>query len=170
MPVLPVLTYPHPLLKQKTPETDLNGPEWALVLGQLRETMSYYPGCVGLAAPQLGHLFRCLVVDVSASPRAGENHGLLQLVNPKILEAAQWKIGREGCLSFPDLLANVKRAQRIRLEAVNEKKEKVELVCSGFEAVALQHEIDHLDGMLFLDRIRSSKDLFERKKTAPAPL
>ena len=170
MPIPPVLTYPHPLLKQKAPETDLNSPEWTAVLSRLRETMGFYPGCVGLAAPQIGSLLRCLVVDVSASPRAGENHGLLQLVNPKILEATQWKVGREGCLSFPDLLANVKRAQKIRLEAVNEKKEKVELTCSGFEAVALQHEMDHLDGLLFLDRIRSSKDLFERKKTTSTPL
>ena len=125
---------------------------------------------VGLAAPQIGLAERCVVVDVSRSPRAGENHGLLRLVNPAILEASQWKIGREGCLSFPDLLANVKRAQKIRVSALNEKGEKLNFVSLGFEAVAIQHEIDHLDGILFLDRVRSSKDLFERKKEAGLPI
>ena len=170
MAVLPVLTYPHPLLKEKSPEADPSDPRLAAALADLSETMSHYPGCVGLAAPQLGYSLRCLVVDVSRSPRAGKNHGLLKLVNPVIQEASQWKISREGCLSFPDLLANVKRAQKIKINALNEQMERLELVCEGFEAVALQHELDHLDGILFLDRIRSSKDLFERRKTAPEAL
>ncbi|MGH7739843.1 MAG: peptide deformylase, partial [bacterium] len=129
------------------------------------------PGCVGLAAPQIHHAVRALVVDVSASPRAGTTgtSGLLQLLNPVIVEASQWKMGREGCLSFPDLLANVKRAQKITIRALNEKKEPIEFLSHGFEAVAIQHEIDHLDGILFLDRIRSSKDLFERIKRAAPP-
>lgn len=164
MAVLPVLTYPHPLLKQAVPEADRADGSLREVLEDLADTLSHHPGCVGLAAPQVGHAARCLVVDVSRSPRAGENHGLLKLVNPRILEATQWKVGREGCLSFPDLLANVKRAQKLRLGALNERMEPVEVKASGFEAVALQHELDHLDGILFLDRIRSSKDLFERRK------
>ncbi|HJT23574.1 MAG TPA: peptide deformylase, partial [bacterium] len=139
-------------------------PSGLAALLDLRDTMERHPGCVGLAAPQIGHRVRAIVVDVSRSARPCENHGLLRLLNPEILEASQWKASREGCLSFPDLLANVKRAQKIRLRAFNERWEEVELACVGFEAVALQHEIDHLDGILFLDRIRSSKDLFERRK------
>jgi peptide deformylase len=139
-------------------------------LRDLEETMRAHPGCVGLAAPQVGHDLRCLVVDVSSSPRAVENHGTLRLVNPRILEATQWKTSREGCLSFPDLLANVKRAQRIKVAALDEAGVPVGFVAVGFEAVALQHEIDHLDGVLFLDRIRSSKDLYERRKVAPGQL
>jgi peptide deformylase len=166
MAVLPVFIYPHPMLKQKLTETDPDLASLKSVFGDLVETLRHHPGCVGLAAPQIGHTLRALVVDVSCSPRAEENHGLLHLVNPHILEASQWKISREGCLSFPDLLANVKRAQKIRLEAHTEKWEKIVLNCRGFEAVALQHELDHLDGILFLDRIRSSKDLFERRKTS----
>ncbi len=166
MAVLPVLLYPDPRLKVPAPEADLKSPLWAEVLRDLVDTMAHHPGCVGLAAPQVGHSTRCLVVDVSRSSRGGENHGLLQLVNPKILESSQWKVGREGCLSFPDLLANVKRAQKLRLSAWNEQGEAVEFTALGFEAVALQHEMDHLDGLLFLDRIRSSKDLFERRKQA----
>ncbi len=128
------------------------------------DTLRAFPGCVGLAAPQVGAMVRCLVVDVSASSRAGQSHGLLQLANPRLVEASQWKISREGCLSFPNLLANVKRAQKIRVSALDPSGLPLDLTCTGYEAVAIQHEMDHLDGILFLDRIRSSKDLFERHK------
>jgi len=165
MAVLPVLSYPHPLLKQKAPETDPRDPRVLNALRDLTDTLLAHPGCVGLAAPQIGYSLRCLVVDASRSPRGHANQGLLKLVEPNILEASQWKIGREGCLSFPDLLANVKRAQKLTLAAWNEKGERVEMRSTDFEAVALQHEMDHLDGVLFLDRVRSSKDLFERRKT-----
>jgi peptide deformylase len=168
MAVQPVLTYPHPLLKQKVPEAGFSDSQVALVLTDLLDTLLHHPGCVGLAAPQIGHSIRCVIVDVSSSPRAGENHGLLKLVNPRILESSQWKMCREGCLSFPDLLANVKRAQKIRVSALDESGQPLDLHCAGFEAVALQHEIDHLDGILFLDRLRSSKDLFERHKAPSA--
>src|ERR1700722_9448307 len=169
MAVRPVLLYPHPALKEKVADTR-PGAFTAQVLEDLTDTLRNSPGCVGLAAPQINHPVRALVVDVSASSRgqsaATANQGLLRLLNPVLVEASQWKISREGCLSFPDLLANVKRAQRIRVRALNEKNEPVDFLSFGFEAVALQHEIDHLDGILFLDRIRSSKDLFERRKTA----
>ena len=164
MAVLPVLTYPHPLLKQKAPESIFLNSGSEKTFKDLRDTMRHHPGCVGLAAPQIGQLTRAMAVDVSASPRAGANHGLLLLLNPKITAASQWKTSREGCLSFPGLLANVKRAQKIRVEALNPAGEKVSYHCLDFEAVAIQHEIDHLDGIVFLDRIRSSQDLFERLK------
>ena len=170
MSVRPVLTYPDAFLKTKVVPTDPNDPTLAAVLVDLTDTMNQHPGCVGLAAPQIGHARRCVIIDVSRSARAGENHGLLKLINPFIHEASQWKVSREGCLSFPDLLANVKRAQRIRFSAYNERLEPIELVSTGFEAVAVQHEIDHLDGILFLDRIRSAQDLFERRKAVEQPL
>ena len=167
MSVRPVLLYPDPFLKEKAPEAPFNAAT-ADVFADLVDTLRSAPGCVGLAATQIHHPVRALVVDVSASSRAGENHGLLQLLNPVLVEASQWKISREGCLSFPDLLANVKRAQKIKIRALNEKNETLEFVSFGFEAVAIQHEMDHLDGILFLDRIRSSKDLFERRKAPEA--
>jgi peptide deformylase len=163
MSVLTVLTYPHELLKEKMPEMSKESLDLPALSRDLIDTLNHFTGCVGLAAPQVGLRVRALVVDVSRSPRAESHHGLIFLLNPKILEASQWKISREGCLSFPHLLANVKRAQKIRLEGINSFGERVEMLSTGFEAVALQHEIDHLDGILFLDRIRSSKDLFERK-------
>ena len=170
MAVQTVLTYPDPRLKEVSPEADSKNARFGTVFNDLVDTLRAFPGCVGLAAPQIGEMTRCLVVDVSVSPRAGENHGLLRLANPKLMEASQWKTSREGCLSFPHLLANVKRAQKIRLRAQDPEGSPLELTCVGFEAVAIQHEIDHLDGILFLDRIRSSKDLFERRKSgAQAP-
>lgn len=165
MAVRPVLTYPHPLLKEKLPRTSPEDPRLAGVFEDLIDTLLAHPGCVGLAASQVGHPLRCLVVDVSRSLRDHAGQGLLKLVDPQVLEASQWKAGREGCLSFPDLLANVKRARKLTLEAWNEKGVRVRVESVEFEAVALQHEMDHLDGILFLDRIRSSKDLFERRKT-----
>jgi peptide deformylase len=168
MPIKPVLTYPHPALKQKITDLTMDKDRFTPVLTDLTDTLNHHMGCVGLAAPQIGHEQRCVIVDVSRSPRAGENHGLLKLIHPVILEASQWKVSREGCLSFPNLLANVKRAQKIRFSAYNENLEAFELVSVGFEAVAIQHELDHLDGILFLDRIRSSKDLFERRNSAPS--
>jgi len=170
MAVRPVLTYPDPFLKTKVPPSNPKDPRIKEVLQDLVDTMSHHPGCVGIAAPQLAHAERCLVVDVSRSSRAEENHGLLRLVNPVILESSQWKFSREGCLSFPDLLANVKRAQKIRFSALDGNLQPFEMTSSGFEAVAIQHELDHLDGLLFLDRIRSSKDLFERRKPQAEPL
>jgi peptide deformylase len=167
MPVVPVLIYPHPLLKKPTPLVDPADPELASVFADLVDTLRRHPGCVGLAAPQIGRLVRAMVVDVSASPRARENHGLVRIVNPIVSEASQWKVGREGCLSFPDLLANVKRAHKARLQGLAPDGQPLDLACVGFEAVALQHEVDHLDGVVFLDRIRSSRDLFERR-TRPA--
>jgi peptide deformylase len=164
--IRPVLTYPHPSLKQKCAASSLAESRLSLVLTDLIDTMNQHAGCVGLAAPQIGYSERCIIVDLSRSPRPNQNHGLLKLINPVILEMSQWKVSREGCLSFPDLLANVKRAQKIRFSALNERLEPFELTAVDFEAVAIQHELDHLDGILFLDRIRSSKDLFERRNPA----
>src|SRR5262245_41524365 len=106
MAVVPVLIYPHPELKMPAAPADPHDPALAGLFADLVDTMRHYRGCVGLAAPQIGRRVRALVVDVSDSPRAREPHGLLRIVNPEIVEASQWKIGREGCLSFPDLLAN----------------------------------------------------------------
>lgn len=164
MAVVPVLIYPHPLLKKKAPVADPADPQLARVFEDLVDTLRHHRGCVGLAAPQIGHLVRALVVDVSGSPRARDHHGLMRIVNPVLAESSQWKIGREGCLSFPDLLANVKRAQKARVQGLGVQGEPLDLACTGYEAVALQHEIDHVDGIVFLDRIRSSHDLFERRR------
>jgi len=170
MAVKEVLTFPHPLLKQKIAGAPSTGPLVEQALADLADTMTAHPGCVGIAAPQIGLPLRVLVVDVSRSKRPSENHGLLRMVEPVILEASQWKMSREGCLSFPNLLANVKRAQKIVVEFGDGSGGKDRITALGFDAVAIQHEIDHPEGILFLDKIRSSKDLFERPAPANQPL
>jgi peptide deformylase len=120
--------------------------------------------CVGLAAPQLGELVRLVVVDVSEHPRATRHHGLLVLVNPAVTRTSGSEVAREGCLSIPELTANVRRATDIVVEGSTPGGETVVVEAEGFEARCLLHEIDHLDGILFLDRVDSlSADVFRRK-------
>jgi peptide deformylase len=166
MTVRDVLRYPHPSLKQVA--RPLDGEERELVEGvasDLANTMRSYPGCVGLAAPQLDELVRMIAVDVSEHPRATKQHGLLVLVNPRIMLASGAEVGREGCLSIPDLTANVRRATEIVVEALTPEGEMRVVESEGFEARCIQHELDHLDGILFLDRVDSLKtDVFQRKR------
>jgi peptide deformylase len=106
-----------------------------------------------------------VIVDVSEHPRATRNHGLLVLVNPVIVLNSGREVAREGCLSIPDLTANVERATHIVVEAADPRGATLAIEAEGFEARALQHEIDHLDGLLFLDRVASlATDVFPRKR------
>ena len=122
------------------------------------------PRTVGIAAPQVGDGRRVAVVDVGRNPKhADTGHGPLVLVNPKVVAHAGEQIGREGCLSLPDFTANVRRWLRVTVEAVDLDGVPLRVEATGFEAVVLQHEIDHLDGILFLDRVENIKtDLFRR--------
>jgi peptide deformylase len=120
---------------------------------------------VGLAAPQLDELVRIVAVDVTDHPRATTSNGLLVLVNPEVVEAFGSEVAREGCLSIPDLTANVRRATRIVVEATTTEQDARRVVAEGFEARCLLHELDHLDGILFLDRVESLKtDVFRRQQ------
>jgi peptide deformylase len=160
-----VLRYPHPSLKQQARELG-SGDDAVVaeVAADLVETMESFGHCVGLAAPQLDHLVRMVAVDVTGHKKATTQNGLLVLVNPVIAEAEGAEVGREGCLSIPHLTANVRRATRIRVEARTPDGEPVSVESEAFEARCLQHEIDHLDGLLFLDRVDSfASDVFRRK-------
>jgi peptide deformylase len=162
VPVVPVLLYPDPLLKQAcTPVEDFD--RAARIAADLVDTMRSHTRCVGLAAPQLGELVRMAVVDVTGHPKAESCQGLVVLVNPEIVRADGDELGREGCLSIPELTANVRRATRIEVAAVTPAGEPVAFEATAFEARVLQHELDHLDGVLFLDRIASKQDLFRRR-------
>ena len=167
MAILPILKFPDPLLKERSaPVTGVDA-EVSSVIDDLLETMRASPGGVGIAAPQVGVLKRIVVVDVSAHRRGGQeqNHGLLVLVNPEILARGGKQLVREGCMSVPDYTANVQRAQWVLVDALDREGKQLILEAIGFEAVAIQHEMDHLDGVLFLDRVVSIKtDLFRRKK------
>jgi peptide deformylase len=160
-----VLRYPHPSLKHKARELGpADGGVIAEVATDLVDTMESFGHCVGLAAPQLDHLVRIVAVDVTGHKKATSQNGLLVLVNPVVVEAEGAEVGREGCLSIPHLTANVRRATRIRVDARDPQGEPVSVESEAFEARCLQHEIDHLDGLLFLDRVDSlSADVFRRK-------
>jgi peptide deformylase len=161
-----VLVHPDPRLKQVARR--LAEEESALaarVAGDLVDTMRGGPRCVGVAAPQIGELVRIVVVDCSTHPKALVNHGLLVLVNPAVVAAEGSEIGREGCLSIPEITANVRRATAVVVEAHGPDGAPVRIEAEGFEARALQHEIDHLDGVLILDRVASlDTDVFRRRR------
>ena len=168
MPVREVLRYPHPVLKR---EARALGPEDAdavrRVARDLLDTMRSFPRCVGIAAPQIDELVRIVVVDVTDHPKATACHGELVLVNPRVASAAGAEVAREGCLSIPDLTANVRRATKVRIEATDPEGRIRTVETEGFEARCLLHELDHLDGILFLDRVDSiATDVFQRKRYA----
>jgi len=161
--VLPILTYPDATLKQVSHEVEQIDDTVLSFITELEETMRNGPGGVGIAAPQVGHFERIVIVDVSSKPKI-EQHGRLVLINPEISRWDGMKVGREGCMSVPDFTGNVIRAERIALSYLDEQGESQELEASGYEARAIQHELDHLDGLLFLDRLVSRRnDLFKRK-------
>lgn len=166
MAVRDILTYPHPVLKKVcAPVEHFDGEVDALVR-DLVDTMVASGHSVGVAAPQIGVCSRVAVVDVSSSKLGRDNHhGLLEMINPEILESEGCKTSREGCMSVPDYTGNVRRAESVVVRFFDRTGQRRVIRASGFEAIALQHEIDHLDGFLFLDRISSLKtDLFRRKK------
>jgi len=163
MAVLEILKYPDARLKEVALEVDTFDDALQRFIADLEETMRAGPGGVGIAAPQVGCLKRIVIVDVSGKPKI-KQHGRLLLINPEILEWEGMAKGREGCMSVPDFTGNVIRAKNIKLRAQDEQGEMHEYDMEGFEARAVQHEIDHLDGLLFLDRLVSRRnDLFARK-------
>jgi len=135
------------------------------LIEDLLDTMHDGPGSVGVAAPQIGVTLRVCVVDVSANRHGKENnHGQLCMINPEIIARNGVAVMREGCMSVPDYTGDVERATEITVRFQEPDGSAREIAASGFEAVAIQHEMDHLDGVLFLDRIVCLKTgLFRRK-------
>ncbi len=165
MPPQPILTYPHPVLKKiAKPVTVIDDAILALI-SDLLDTMKTGPGSVGVAAPQIGVSLRACVVDVSNNRLGKENnHGLLVMLNPEIVARSGSAVMREGCMSIPDYTGEVERATAVTVRFMVGTGKVYEFEAIGFEAVAIQHEMDHLDGILFLDRIVSLKTgLFRRK-------
>ena len=163
MAVLEVLQYPDARLKQVSSPVTAFDAALRAFLADLEATMRAGPGSVGIAAPQVDHFFRIVIVDVSSKPDIPQ-HGCLRLINPEIVQRAGEVRGREGCMSVPDYTGSVLRARSVRVRAQDENGQWREFDCEGYEARAVQHEIDHLDGLLFLDRVVSPRhDLFRRK-------
>jgi peptide deformylase len=165
MPAQKILLYPHPVLKKMCRPVEAMDGEIAGLVADLVDTMREGPGSVGVAAPQIGVTLRVCVVDVSNSKLGRDNnHGLLTMINPEIVAREGAAIMREGCMSVPDYTGDVERATAVTVRFIDADGREHEIVASGFESVAIQHEMDHLDGMLFLDRIVSLKTgLFRRK-------
>jgi peptide deformylase len=161
-----IILYPDPILKTVCePVAQLDGETDALVR-DLIDTMVAAGHSVGVAAPQIGVTRRVVVVDVSKSKLGRDNnHGLLVMINPEILETEGRETMREGCMSVPDYTGNVTRAESVVVQFLDRQGKERVIRVGGFEAVAIQHELDHLDGYLFLDRVSSLKtDVFRRKK------
>lgn len=165
MSPLTIRRFPDPLLHAPTRRVLRPDDRLDRFIDQMVATMRRQPRCVGLAAPQVGSPLRVAVMDASTHPKGAErSHGLLVLINPQIDEREGAMLQREGCLSVPDLTGNVRRALRLRLRALDRRGELCEWRLEGFEAVVAQHEVDHLDGKLFLDRVENpATDVFRRK-------
>ena len=161
MAILDIITYPDPFLKTKTrPVKDVDDTIRKLI-DDMAETMYAAPG-IGLAATQVGVSHRILVYDIS--PPEIED-GLQVLVNPEIVDqgGAQLSEG-EGCLSVPDFRADVNRYEWVRVTALDREGRPLTIEDSGLHAIVLQHEIDHLDGVLFIDRISALKrEMYKRR-------
>jgi peptide deformylase len=167
--IRPIRLFPDPSLKEVCGEVGAVDGAAAQLLTDLADTLYSTPG-VGIAAPQIGALWRAVVVDVTwLPPRKGKEpakgHGRIALLNPRVVKAEGSLTFREGCLSIPEFLADIRRSSFVRVEGLNRDGNPAAYESEGFEAVALQHEIDHLDGILFLDRVANIKtDLFRRKQ------
>lgn len=161
MSVLTVLTYPDPVLhRQMAPVTDVDD-DVRRIISDMTETMYAEPG-VGLAATQVGIDQRIIVYDVSGTDTPPQPQAL---INPEIVTAEGEQVSEnEGCLSVPDFRADVHRAWRVEVTGVNQDGQSVSIKAEGFPAIVLQHEIDHLNGVLFIDRIsRLKRELYKRR-------
>jgi peptide deformylase len=162
MAVQKILHYPHPILKRRSEAVQTIDDRVNRIIKNLLDTLAASPG-VAIAAPQIGEAHRIIVCDVSRKVK-DKHHGRLVLINPLIRRREGKKIFREGCLSVPDYTGNVSRFETIWVEGLDAEGQPIRFMAEGFEALALQHETDHLDGILFLDQIASlSTDLFRRK-------
>jgi peptide deformylase len=158
-----ILTYPDARLKAVAAEVPNLDGRIVQLCEDMAETMYAAPG-IGLAATQVGEPVRIMVLDVHDKEEGPGKH-LVKLVNPVIVERHGAATFEEGCLSVPDFSAEVRRAARIGLRAWTPEEREIELEADGLLAVALQHELDHLDGKLFIDRIsRLKRDLYRARQ------
>ena len=162
--IRPVVHAPDAVLSRPGERVDATDPEVVVLAADLVATMRVSPGCVGLAAPQVGVSAQVFCVDVSAHPKAATHHGTFVMCNAEVVSASRNEKAREGCMSVPDLTGDVKRATRLVVVGqIPGTGESVELSTDAFEARALQHEIDHCSGLLFLDRVAGAHALYARK-------
>ena len=159
-----VVRAPAAVLSTAGETVDPTAPEVVQLAADLVATMRVSPGCVGLAAPQVGVGVKVFCVDVSEHPKTRGHHGTFVLCNAEVVSGSRNEKAREGCMSVPDFTGDVKRPSRIVVRGqLPGTGEEVELEAEAFEARALQHEIDHCDGLLFLDRAAGAHAIYARK-------
>lgn len=158
MAILPILHYPDPRLRNRAQPVERVDDEVRRLVDDMFETMYQAPG-IGLAAPQLGVAKSIIVIDISEQRNAPH-----VFINPRLVELEGVTQFEEGCLSVPGIYEEVERASRIRVEAINSQGENFTLEAEGLLAVCIQHEIDHLDGKLFVDYLSELKRQRIRKK------
>lgn len=159
-----VRIYPDPVLKRVALPVGAVDDDARALARDLVDTMRAHERCVGIAANQIGLLRRCVVVDVTGHKRAVSCSGLIVLFDPVVEMQSGAEVAREGCLSLPDLTANVRRATNVSVRGLTEEGATRTVDADAFEARALLHEIDHLEGVLFLDRVSNLEtDVFRRR-------
>jgi len=163
MAVRPVLTLPDPFLQRPAAPVGMIDATALELAGDLVDTMRARTACVGLAAPQVGVGLRAFVVDVTGHRKARSCAGELVLFDPVLVSARDPVVGREGCLSIPDLTGDVARATTVVVRGTGTDGAERVVEADAFEARALLHELDHLDGMLFLDRVTAAHSVYRRK-------
>lgn len=162
--VLEVVRAPAAVLSSEGKTVDPTAPDVMQLAADLVATMRVSPGCVGLAAPQVGVGAKVFCVDVTDHPKTRSHHGTFVLCNAEVVESSRNERAREGCMSVPDLTGDVKRATRLVVRGfLPGTGEEVEVDADAFEARALQHEIDHCEGLLFLDRVAGAHAIHPRK-------
>jgi peptide deformylase len=158
-----IITLPDPRLRQISQPVERFDKALSELCDELIVAMRAGPGGVGIAAPQIGELQRVVIVDCSRSRRPCDNHGLLRMVNPEVVWRSEKRVlGREGCLSVPEWVGMVSRPEEARIRFWDTDGAEQLISCRGFEARAVQHEVDHLDGTLFIDHVVSMQDLVRR--------
>jgi peptide deformylase len=162
--IRPVLRLPAAVLKERAHEAeDPTDPEVRRLCADLVDTMRASPACVGLAANQIGVPLRAFVVDVTGHRKARSCAGEVVLVNPVLLSATDHVLAREGCMSVPDLTGDVPRPASVTIRGRTPSGDERTVDADAFEARALLHELDHLDGLVFLDRVASHASVFRRR-------
>lgn len=156
-----ILPFGDSSLRSRCRDADPSDLKTHKYLADLKDTLYAKKGRAGLAAPQIGVLRRLIVMD------CGE--GLIELINPQLLQASGQQEGREGCLSLPGYFGHVKRAAEVRVRTLSRAGETKELVAQGYLARCIQHEMDHLDGVLYVDHVREGW-LYEERSGRKVPL
>lgn len=165
MSLLKILSYPDPRLRKKSVTVERINKEIEKLLDDMIETMYKAPG-VGLAAPQVGANLRVIVIDVSV--RQEDTPGLIQLINPEIISSEGKQMEDEGCLSIPGFSSEVRRKSTVKVLGLDRSGKLTKIEGSGLLARAFQHEIDHIDGILYVDRLSRLKRELTKKRIEKA--